>query len=118
MKSKLPYLMALTYVPGIGPMNQRKVLKAVEVDSLWSMTEKELKEIFRKRPEFIPYFQSNETLDLAHREIEYCKQNNIDILTYHSENYPQHLKNCIYAHLVLFSILNYKFVLKLFIVIF
>lgn len=113
MKSKLPYLMALTYVPGIGPMNQRKILKVVEVDSLWSMSEKELKGIFRKRPEFIPYFQSNETLDLAQREIEYCKQNNIDILTYDSENYPKHLKNCVDAPLVLFSKGNYKFNKKL-----
>ena len=51
MKSKLPYLMALTYVPGIGPMNQRKVLKAVEVDSLWSMTEKNSRK-FSEKTEF------------------------------------------------------------------
>lgn len=109
MKSKLPYLMALTYVPGIGPMNQRKILKVVDVESLWTMSHKELKETFRKRPEFISYFQSSETLDLAYREIEYCKENNIDIISYQSNYYPKHLENCADAPLVLFSKGNYKF---------
>lgn len=109
MKSELPYLLALTYVPGIGPINQRKILNTVELKSLWTMSNNELKDIFRKRPEFIPYFQSSETLDLAYSEIEFCKENDIKILSYNSENYPKNLKNCVDAPLVFFSKGNYDF---------
>lgn len=113
MKPRLPYLLALTYVPGIGPMNQRKVLKAVDVKELWSMSNKELKEIFRKRSEFIPYFQSSKCLDQAYQEIEYCEKNNIEILTIDSEKYPYKLKNCSDSPLILFKKGNYSFDRKL-----
>lgn len=107
MNSNLVYLMALTYIPGIGPMNQRRILKTVEPEELWSLSEKELKEIFRGRKEIISYFQSDELLKLAQKELEFCSQNQINILEIQSSGYPEKLKNCSDSPLILFKKGNY-----------
>ncbi len=113
MNADLLYLMALTYVPGIGPVNQRKILKAVEPEELWRLSEKDLKEIFRGRTEIIPYFQSKELLDLAQKELAFCAKNQIEILSISSTLYPEKLKNCSDSPLILFKKGNYKFEDKL-----
>src|SRR5690606_20814925 len=66
-------------------------------------------EIFRGRKDILPYLQSSQCLDLAQKEIEYCQKNNIEILLYSDNNYPEKLKNCIDSPLVLFQKGNFDF---------
>ena len=113
MNADLHYHMALTYIPGLGPVNQRKIMKTIAPKELWSLTEKELKEIFRGRKEFIPYFQSNQLLDLVQKEMEFCAKQSIEILSFHAPNYPEKLKNCSDSPLILFKKGNYAFNEKL-----
>jgi DNA processing protein len=113
MNPNLLPLLALTYVPGLGPMNQRKILKVVGVEEIWQLKPKELKAIFRNRPDFATYFQNNECFSLAQKELDFCERNSIEILTYQDSNYPQKLKNCSDSPLVLFKKGNYQFNRKL-----
>lgn len=113
MNPNLIYLLALTYVPGIGPVNQRKILKVVQPEEIWKLPTKYLKEIFRNRKDLISYFQTNDCLATAQREIDFCSKNDIQIITYLDENYPEKLKNCSDSPLVLFQKGNYDFRRKL-----
>lgn len=113
MKTDLLHLLALSYVPGIGPANQRKILKTFEAQTLWQLSNRDLKEIFKNKTEFIPYFQSTQVLELAQKEIEYCKANGIEIVEAKSNEYPAKLKHCYDAPLILFKKGNYDFNRKL-----
>lgn len=113
MNAKLLHLMALTYVPGIGVMNQRKILKAVEPADLWVMSERELKEVFQSKPEFLTHFNSNYFIDLAKKEMEFCSKNGIQILSLYSDDYPKNLKECADSPVILFQKGNYNFDKKL-----
>jgi DNA processing protein len=113
MNPNLLPLLALTYVPGLGPVNQRKILKTISVQEIWNLSPKELKDIFRNRTDILHYFQTNECFVLAQKEIDYCTKNNIDILTYEDAEYPEKLKNCSDSPLVLFKNGNYDFDRKL-----
>ena len=113
MNSDLLYQMALTYIPGLGPVNQRKIMKTIDPKTLWDLSEKELKEIFRGRKEFISYFQSQELLDLVHKEMDFCSKHEIEILGFDTENYPEKLKNCTDSPLILFKKGNYGWKEKL-----
>ena len=97
------YTLALTYVSGLGPVNQKKILKYADSKSLWSLSEKELKEILGGRKDLIAQFLSSKCLETAEKEMEFCEKNNIEILFHSSENYPEKFKNCVDSPLVLFK---------------
>lgn len=113
MNPKLLSLLALTYVPGIGPINQRKILSAIDAEELWTLPYTELKELFQKRQDLVQHFRSKACLDKAQLEMEFCEKNGIDILTLEDELYPNKLKNCADAPLILFRKGNYTFQRKL-----
>lgn len=111
--SQLKYLLATTYVPGIGVINQRKIHKSLNVKELWELSEKELNELFSFNQKIISHFLSSEFLELAEKEIEFCQKSDIQILTIDSEKYPQKLKECSDSPLILFKKGNYEFDKKL-----
>lgn len=113
MNSQLLHLMALTYVPGIGVINQRKILKNILAEDLWKSSEKELEDFFQSKPEFLKHFKSKEFLELAQKEIEFCEKNEIQIISYESDNYPKNLKECVDSPVLLFQKGNYHFDKKL-----
>lgn len=113
MKPELPFLLALTYIPGIGPINQRKILSLIQAEDLWSLSEHEIKNIFKNRGDLVGHFRSKKCLEKAYSEITFCKDNNIEILTLEDANYPKSLKNCSDAPLILFQKGNYSFQKKL-----
>ena len=109
------YTLALTYIPGIGPINQKKILTLTDAESLWNLSKKEQNEIFRGRKDILNHLQSSECLDLAQKQIDYCHKNNIEILVHSEKNYPEKLKNCVDSPLILFQKGNFKFHSKLYI---
>lgn len=109
------YTLALTYIPGIGPVNQRKILSLTDSKSLWNLSKKEQNEIFRGRKDILPYLQSSECLELAQKEIDFCQKNSIDILIHSENNYPEKLKNCVDSPLILFKKGNHDFKRNLYI---
>ncbi|MFA5619542.1 MAG: DNA-processing protein DprA [Weeksellaceae bacterium] len=113
MNSELLYLLAFTYAPDLGPVNQRKILKEIPVREIWELSNKEAGNIFKDKKEWLAYFKSSHGLELAQKEIEFCKANQIEILTLEDENYPESLKHTADAPLVLFKRGNYNFNKKL-----
>lgn len=113
VKTNLKYLLALTFVPGLGTATQRKIIREIPADNLWLLSDKELNDVFRKKPEFIPAFQSSEYLELAEKEIEFCRKNQIEIYDYETEKYPEKLVDCSDAPLVIYKKGNYEFNSKL-----
>ncbi|MDD3459331.1 MAG: DNA-processing protein DprA [Weeksellaceae bacterium] len=113
MKPDLLHLLALTFIPGLGTATQRKIIKIARPDELWSFSQKELHQIFRKKPEHVDAFSSDKYLEIAEKEIEYCQANGIDILSYLSNDYPEKLRDAIDAPLILFRKGNYDFERKL-----
>lgn len=113
MSPKPIYTLALTYVSGLGPINQKKILKLSDPELFWSFSESELKEIFKGRKDLISQFLSSEYLEKAQREIEFCNKENIEILLYSSDDYPEKLKNCTNSPLALFKKGNHNFNEKL-----
>ena len=109
MNPDLIYLLALSYISGIGPVNQRKILKIMEPKELWDLSEKEMRDLFRGKSEILSQIQSGELLELAQKEIEFSEQNGIDILEFNSPNYPEKLKHCLDSPLILFKKGNYSF---------
>lgn len=110
MKPNLLHLLALTYVPGMGISNAKKILKVIdEPEIIWQMTEKELNRIFRNKKDFIPHILNQSPLKLAEQEIKFAEKNNIEMLVHADSDYPEKLKNCIDAPLILFKKGNYDF---------
>lgn len=113
MNPNLTYLLALTYVPGLGPINQRKILQKMDAKSIWELSQNEIKTIFRGKKQFIPHFSNSTYIDLAEKQIDYCHKNNIEILDFEHPYYPEKLKLCPDAPLVLFQKGKYQFNRKL-----
>ena len=111
------YTLALTYIPKVGPVNQRKLLALADAKSIWSLSKKEQDEIFRGRKDILTYLRSSACLDLAQKELEFCEKNNIEVLLHSSESYREKLKNCIDSPLVLFKKGNHEFKSQLYIAI-
>lgn len=113
MKSELIYRLALTFVPGLGPATQRKIIKIAEPEELWSFSKKELTKLFKSKPDLISAFSSEKYLQMAEEEIAFCEKNGIDILSYQTADYPVKLKECIDSPLILYKKGNYDFGKKL-----
>lgn len=113
MNPNLLHTLALTYIPQVGPINQRKILAITDAESFWNLSQKEQSHIFRGRKDILKHLQSSQCLDLARKELDFCTKNDIDIILHSSEFYPEKLKNCIDSPLVLFKKGNYSFNQKL-----
>ncbi|HLV23796.1 MAG TPA: DNA-processing protein DprA [Moheibacter sp.] len=113
MNADLRYLLALTYVPDLGPVNQKKILNLIAPRDLWGLNKNELRGLFGAKKELVQSFLSSEFLDSASREIEFCEQNNIEILSHDSNDFPEKLKHCHDSPVILFKKGNYGFDKKL-----
>lgn len=103
MEEELQFLMALSMVPGIGPMTARKLI--LRTGSAKQVFE-EKAQVLQKIPGIGPVLSSRRSgqgfLEKAIKEIEYCRKNEIIILTIDSEEYPRRLRNCVDAPLILY----------------
>jgi DNA processing protein len=113
MNPDLKYLLALTYLPDIGPVNQKKILNLIKPEALWNLSKSELKTFFAEKIKLAEAFQSSKLLDLADKEIDFCNRNGIEILSFDSENFPEKLKDCHDSPVILFKKGNYNFDKKL-----
>ncbi len=102
--NKLQYYIALTLLPGFGPVKIKKTLNEYQNPINY----------FEKTTSLLPtpsLFKVNETikhfkqkvLDLAKAEIEFCEKNNIKIITIHDKNYPTLLKEAYDPPIVLYA---------------
>ncbi len=110
MQIDLPYILALSFQKGIGDITARKIIQFFgSAEAAWNCKPKDLMQISGIGQQISKDFGNKKWLDLAFNEIEYCKNNQINILTFYDEVYPQLLKECIDAPLVIFCKGNLEF---------
>lgn len=104
------YTLALSYVKGVGSISIKKLLDHFgSSKTIFNSSKNELLQI----PDIGNYIVSqinkekNKVLKLADNEFQFALQNQLEILFYQDSSYPQQLKNCQDAPLILFSKGNY-----------
>ncbi len=98
-------ILALSYFPHLGIQSLKKIVEHFkDVETVWSLSYKELNSIKGLRKETLEAFQQkNKYLELAHKELAFAKENQISVLPYNHKNYPSLLKECVDSPPILFS---------------
>ncbi len=110
MQTDLPYILALSFQKGIGDVTARKIIQFFgSAETAWNCKPKDLMQISGIGWQMSKDFGNKKWLDLALTEIEFCKNNQINVLTFYDQDYPLLLKECIDAPLVIFCKGNLNF---------
>lgn len=104
------YILALSFIKGIG---DNRLLFLVNffgsAKAVWEASKNELLNINGFGQKLIKDIGDQKYLELADSEIEFCKSNNINIITIFEDEYPSLLKQCADAPIVLFTKGNIAF---------
>ncbi|MCT7904078.1 DNA protecting protein DprA [Candidatus Ornithobacterium hominis] len=104
MENELLYQLALSYTPGIGNVNHRKLIQHFgSARKVWGLEKSEKIKIPGISAKIANAIGDNQYLELAQAELEKGKLKNIKPLEIQSENYPSLLKECIDAPPVIFT---------------
>ncbi|MGU9938423.1 DNA-processing protein DprA [Empedobacter brevis] len=110
MQTDLPYILALSFQKGIGDVTARKIIQFFgSAETAWNCKPKDLMQISGIGWQMSKDFGNKKWLDLALTEIEFCKNNQINVLTFYDQDYPLLLRECIDAPLVIFCKGNLNF---------
>ncbi len=100
---KLIYPIALTKIKGIGPRTARRILTHTEnLEDLFSYSKRELMQIPGMRESAADAIRSRTYLQDCERELEFIDKHQIQALWVEDEQYPQRLKQCDDAPLLLY----------------
>jgi DNA processing protein len=102
-EKELPYLLALQKIKGIGTINAKKLIAHTgSASAIFSEKKSTLKKINGIGDFIIQNLHDKEVLSLAQKESEYILGNKLSYTFFTEKNYPEQLKHCIDAPLVLF----------------
>lgn len=97
MNNDLKYLMALSYIPGLGVKSVKKLLQHYpDAQTIWNLSKIDKKSI-NLSLKLIDKIGSKKYLDLAQREIAFSQEKGIEITPIHSSHYPDLLRECVDA---------------------
>jgi DNA processing protein len=102
--NKLKYKIALSLIPKVGHVTAKKLVAYVgDFEGIFKESEKNLLKI----PDIGQTLANNivhaNVLPLAEKEIEFIEKNNIRVVFYLDEEYPERLKHCIDAPILLYT---------------
>lgn len=101
--NKIYHLLALSLIPGIGPVNAKNLISYCgSAEKVFSASQNKLKNIPGIGMVTAAAIANHDTFQRAEEELLFIEKKNITCLTYWDEAYPQRLKNCIDAPLILF----------------
>jgi DNA processing protein len=104
------YQLALSKIPGIGPIRFKKIIeKEPDAEKLFFSSSKYLQKYIGLNESIATAILKFDCKKEIETELAFCEKNNIKILLQSDEHYPRHLKNCIDAPSVLFFRGNYQF---------
>ena len=110
MSPETYYQLALSKIPGIGPIRFKKIIeKEPNAEKLFSSSSKYLQKYVGLNESISDAILKFDFRKEIEAELAFCEKNNIKILVQNDEHYPRHLKNCIDAPSVLFFRGNYQF---------
>lgn len=95
---------ALTQLSGIGSVNAKSLISYCGgVEAIFHTPKRQLLKIPGIGPKTAALIlQKEKALEKAHREIEFVQKHNIQTIFYFDDNYPQKLKNCSDAPILLY----------------
>lgn len=98
------YTLALTMIPGVGPVHARNLLNAFNHDaqSVFKASATALQKIDGIGPALSHAIKNFRAFDQTEAEINFALKNNIEIISIQNESYPSRLRNCHDAPLLLF----------------
>ena len=106
----LKYKIGISLIPKIGPvLTKRLIAYCGSLEGVFKENKRNLLKIPGIGKKLIDHIVSNNVLEQADKEIEYTEQNNISVIFYLDNNYPQRLKQCEDAPVVIYAKGNTNF---------
>lgn len=102
----LVYVCALSHIFGYEPAICRELLENGEPGYLFSLSKKELDELFCNRPDVVARLEDGKLLEQCRKDVEWARSKGVEVLDITSKRYPTMLKECSDAPSVLFYIGN------------
>jgi len=102
---QLTYQIALTLIPGVGPVNSKNLLSYCgSVEAVFSNSKAKLMKVPGIGKKTIESIQQSKTLfETAQNEIDFIQKNKIEPIFYTDANYPLRLKQCADGPLMLYK---------------
>lgn len=103
-RTELLYQIALTMVPAIGPVTARKLIEKIgSAGRIFKEKSQSLQKIQGIGPRMSQSFSSSDLLFKAEKEMEFLKRHRISPLYYQDKDYPERLKECADAPILLYA---------------
>ncbi|HSD06604.1 DNA-processing protein DprA [Flavobacterium sp.] len=103
-QQNLFYLLALLRIEGVGDIMAKKLLTHFgTAENVLKAKSHQLASIDGVGAVLLKNFKDKSIFDKAQSELDYVQKNNIDILTFQDEKYPERLKHCIDGPVLVFS---------------
>ncbi len=103
MYDEIVYACAINRVFNFSSLNARKLIDIHPSPSfIFSLSDKELQEVFPNHPEIACRLQDKRLLESCAREIEWCHRYGIKAIFFSDREYPDRLRNCDDAPIILF----------------
>jgi len=103
-KEELRYTLALQRVPNLGDTSAKKLLRKVgSAEGIFKEKKANLLKIDGIGSYKLKDLNPLQVLDAADEELKFIEQNNIEIAYFKDTNYPDHLKQCLDAPILLFQ---------------
>lgn len=97
------YLLALQMIDGVGPATLRRLVDfAGSAQAAFYLKNSQIKDVPRIHPKLARALGNKKVLEAAEAELEFCNKHKIKVLSYLDSDYPQRLKHCKDAPVVLF----------------
>jgi len=110
LEEDLLYVLALQRVKGIGDINAKKLISHCgSAKNVLNEKHRNLKKINGIGASTIQYLFEKENLKEAEKELTYIQKNKIETYYFSDQNYPEKLKHCIDAPILLFKEGNFNF---------
>lgn len=108
--TELLHILALLKVEGVGDIVAKKLLNHCgSAENIFKAKASQLTSIDGVGRVLIKNLKNKSVFKLAEEELLHIQQNNINILFYQDENYPERLKHCIDGPILLFTSGNFNF---------
>lgn len=97
------FIIALLEIPNIGTAIAKKLIsKYGSAKEVFSLSYEKYKELGNIGNNIIESIEKEHIFNTAIQQLEYCNNNNIEIISYYDKKYPKRLKHCFDAPLVLY----------------
>ena len=109
LEEELLYVLALQRVKGVGDINAKKLIAHCgSAKNVLNEKRSHLEKINGIGKSTLQFLFDENNLKAAEKELDYIQKNNIETLYFSDANYPEKLKHCIDAPILLFKEGNFK----------